>query len=98
MNSKTKIDAYKKDIEEVCEKFEGAREFINHKVNELCFQEGISTEEVRLYIFEIKRLETYSVLEYLFLFFVMLRTQFSYVHSLKWIHFHYLSSIKIVLF
>ena len=98
MNSKTKIDVYKKDIEEVCEKFEGALEFINHKVDELCFQEAISTEEVRLYIFKIKRLETYSVLEYLFLCFVMLRTQFSYVHSLKWIHFYYLSSIKIVLF
>ena len=56
---------------------------MNNKVNELCFQEGISTEEVRLYIFSIKRRETYSVLEYLFLYFVMLRTQFSYVHSLE---------------
>ena len=51
MNSKTKINIYKKVIKEVYEKFEGALEFINNKVTELCFQEGISTEEVRLYIF-----------------------------------------------
>ena len=51
MNLKSKIKIYKKIIEEVCGKYEGAREFINHTVNELCFQEGISTEEVSLYIF-----------------------------------------------
>ena len=51
MNSKTKIKNYKKVIEEICQNYEGAREFINNKINELCFQEGISTEEVRLYIF-----------------------------------------------
>ena len=76
MNSKSKIKIYKKLIEEVCRKQETAREFINNTVNELCFQEGISTEEVRLYFLKkIKRLETYSLLEYLFLRFVMLRTQ-----------------------
>ena len=51
MNAKSKIKIYKKVIEEVCKKYEGGREFINNTVNELCFQEGISTEEVRLYIF-----------------------------------------------
>ena len=83
MNSKTKIKIYKKVIEEVCKKYEGAREFISNKVTELSSEEGLSTEEVRLYIFKIKRLETYSVLEHLFLCFVMLRTQFSYLHSLE---------------
>ena len=51
MYSKTRIEIYKKVTEEVCERLEGAREFINDKVNELCFQEGISLEEVHLYIF-----------------------------------------------
>ena len=51
MNSKSKIKIYNKVFEEVCGKYEGARKFINNTVNELCFQEGISTEEVRLYIF-----------------------------------------------
>ena len=57
------------------QEYEGAREFISNKINELCSEQGISTEEVRLYIFKIKRLETYC-LEYLFLCFVMLRTEF----------------------
>ena len=51
MNSKTKIKIYKKFIEEVCKEYEGGREFIDNKVNELCNVEGVSTEEVRLYIF-----------------------------------------------
>ena len=51
MNLKTKIKIYKKVIEEICEKYEDARKFIDNKVNELCFQEGISTEEIRLYTF-----------------------------------------------
>ena len=38
-------------MEKICEKYEDVRKFIGNKVNELCFQEGISTEEVRLYIF-----------------------------------------------
>ena len=51
MNSKTKIKIYKKVIEEVCKEYEGARKFISNKISELCFEEGISFEEVRLYIF-----------------------------------------------
>ena len=51
MNSKTKIKIYKKVIEEVCKKYKGASEFISNKINYLCSEHGISTEEVRLYIF-----------------------------------------------
>ena len=83
MNSKTKTKLYKKLVEELCKEYEGAREFISNKINELCSEHGVSIEEVRLYIFQIKRLETYSVLEYLFLCFVMLRIQFNYVHRLE---------------
>ena len=67
MNLKTKINIYRKVIEEVSNKYEGAGEFIQNKIKELCSEHGISTEEVRLYIFMS----------------VILRTRFSYVHSLQ---------------
>ena len=51
MNAKSKIRIYKKIIEEVCREYEGAQEFISNKVKKLCSQEGVSTEEVRLYFF-----------------------------------------------
>ena len=51
MNAKSKIRICKKIIEEVYTEYNGAKEFITNKVKELCSQEGISTEEVRLYIF-----------------------------------------------
>ena len=54
MNSKTKIKIYKKIIEEVYKECEGASEFISNKINELCFEHGISTEEVRLYFLNKK--------------------------------------------
>ena len=59
MNAKTKINIYRKVIEEVSNKYEGAGEFIQKKINELCSEHGISTEEVRLYILHI--LATYTV-------------------------------------
>ena len=51
MNSKAKIKTYKKLIEELCQKYKGARKFIDNKITELCSEEGLSTEEVRLYTF-----------------------------------------------
>ena len=51
MNSKTKKKTYKKVIDEVSKEYEGASEFIRNRINELCSEQGISTEEVRLYIF-----------------------------------------------
>ena len=53
------------------EKYEDTKEFINNRLNELCSEHGISVEEARLYIF----------------MFIMLSTQFSYVHSLERIFF-----------
>ena len=67
MNSKTKIRIYRSVINEVSKEYENTREFIHNKINELCSEHGISTEEVRLYIF----------------MFVMLGTQFSYVQGLE---------------
>ena len=60
MNSKTKIKKYRKIIDEVSKVYEITSEFIRNKINELCSEHGVSTAEVRLYIF----------------MFVMLRTQF----------------------
>ena len=51
MNSKTKIKIYKKVMEEVGKEYVGANEFVSNKINELCSEHGISTEEVRSYIF-----------------------------------------------
>ena len=44
---KKKRKIYKKIVEEVCNKCDGAKEFINNKIKELCFQEGILIDEVR---------------------------------------------------
>ena len=60
MNSKTKIKKYRKIIDEVSKVYEITSEFIRNKINELYSEHGVSTAEVRLYIF----------------MFVMLRTQF----------------------
>ena len=51
VNAKSKIRIYKKIIEEVCRDYDNAKEFITNTVKESCSQEGISAEEVRLYIF-----------------------------------------------
>ena len=49
MKWKSKNKIYKKIIEEVCKKYEGAQEFITNKVKELYSQEGIFTDEVRIW-------------------------------------------------
>ena len=51
MNSKTKIKIYRKVIDEVSKEYEGSGEFICNKINELCSEHGISTEQLCLYIF-----------------------------------------------
>ena len=71
MNKKTKLKIYRTVIEDVCKEYDIVRQFVHNKLNELCSEHGISAEEVRLYIF----------------MFFMLRTQFTYVHSLERIFF-----------
>ena len=51
MNSKTKIKIYRKVIDEVSKEYEGSGKFSRNKINELCSEHGISTEQVCLYIF-----------------------------------------------
>ena len=51
MNSETKIKIYRNVIDEVSKEYEGSCEFIRNKINKLCSEHGISTEQVCLYIF-----------------------------------------------
>ena len=41
-----KIKIYKRVLKEVCKKFEGAEDFINRNIDEICSQEKLSVEEV----------------------------------------------------
>ena len=50
--NKTKLNVYKKVLHEVCQKFNGAEEFINQKIKEICCQEKLSAEEVTYFIYE----------------------------------------------
>ena len=47
MNSKSKNKVYKNVIEHVCNKYDGAKEFVDNRIKELCFQEVILIDEVR---------------------------------------------------
>ena len=51
MNSKTKIRIYRTVINEVSKEYENTREFINNKINDLRSEQGMSAEEVRLYVY-----------------------------------------------
>ena len=51
MKLKTQIEIYKKLASELGGKYDGAEEFINMRVKELCLEHGILKEEVRLYVF-----------------------------------------------
>ena len=42
----TKLNAYKNVLQEVCEKFDRAKEFIRNKVGDICSNEKLSVEEV----------------------------------------------------
>ena len=42
---KLKLNVYKKVLHKVCEKFDGAEEFIKEKIQETCCEEKLSVEE-----------------------------------------------------
>ena len=50
--NKTKLNLYKNVLHEVCEKFHGAEEFINQKIEKICSQEKSSVEEVTYFVYE----------------------------------------------
>ena len=41
-----KVKIYKRILKEVAEKYDGAEEFINNRIEEICFPEKLSAEEV----------------------------------------------------
>ena len=51
MKLKTQIKIHQKLVSELGGKSDGAENFINTKVKELCLEHGILEEEVSLYIF-----------------------------------------------
>ena len=51
MKLKTQIKIYQKLVSELAGKYDGAKDFINSRVKELCLEHGILEEEVRLHIF-----------------------------------------------
>ena len=51
MNS-TKINIYKKVLQEVCEKFNGAEAFVRERIEELCSEKKIISERGNLFVCE----------------------------------------------
>ena len=48
-----KVNVYEKVIQEVCEKSDGAEEFIKEKkIEEICSNGKLSVEEVNLFVYE----------------------------------------------
>ena len=43
-----------KIIEEICNKYDGAKEFIDNRIKELCVQDGIFINEVTIPFFCVK--------------------------------------------
>ena len=52
MMNKTKLNVYKKVLQKVCEKSDGAEEFINKKIEEIYYQEKLSVEEITCFVYE----------------------------------------------
>ena len=51
MKLKTQIKIYQKLVRELGGRYDGAEDFINSRVKELCLEHGILEQEVRLYTF-----------------------------------------------
>ena len=47
----TKINIYKKVLQEVCEKFSGAEAFVRERIEELCNEKKLSAEEVTYLVY-----------------------------------------------
>ena len=57
MKLKTQIKIYQKLVSELGRKYDGAEDFINTRVKELCLEHGILEEEVCLYLFFMLRIQ-----------------------------------------
>ena len=48
----TKLNAYKIVLQEVCEKFSGAEEYIKKRIEELCDEKKIISRRGKLFVYE----------------------------------------------
>ena len=62
MNS-AKLNVYRKVLQEIWEKFDGAEEFIRDRIQEICCNKKLSAEEVTYFAYE--RLQQLLKLNYL---------------------------------
>ena len=62
MNS-AKLNVYRKVLQEIWEKFDGAEEFIRDRIQEICCNKKLSAEEVTYFAY--KRLQQLLKLNYL---------------------------------
>ena len=51
--SNIRIKVYKKFLKEICEKHDGAQDFINEKIEEICSHEKLSAEEAIYFSFYV---------------------------------------------
>ena len=51
MNS-AKLNIYEKVLQGLCEKFDGAEEFIKDKIEGICCNEKLSAEEVTYFVYQ----------------------------------------------
>ena len=47
--SSAKLNVYKKVLQEISKKFDGAKEFIRYKIEEICCNEKLLVKEVNLF-------------------------------------------------
>ena len=62
MNS-AKLNVYRKVLQEIWEKFDGAEEFIRDRIQEICCNKNLSAEEITYFAYE--RLQQLLKLNYL---------------------------------
>ena len=62
MNS-AKLNVYRKVLQEIWEKFDGAEEFIRDRIQEICCNKKLSAEEITYFAYE--RLQQLLKLNYL---------------------------------
>ena len=50
--SDTKLNVYKKVLQDVCEKFNGAEQYIKERIDELCSESKLSIDQVSYFFNE----------------------------------------------
>ena len=50
--SDTKLNVYKKVLQDVCEKFNGVEQYIQERIKELYSESQLSVDEIKLFVHE----------------------------------------------